>query len=421
MDTSSAPSTRETKPRWSLIGPGIVVAATGVGGADLVATLIAGSNYGYALLWAVVIGCLMKVVLVEGAGRYTLATGHTIYEGWASLGRWTTWYFAPYIVIWGFVYGAAAMAGTGLPLASLLPFLPIEAWGIISGLLGLALVWSGRYGFFEKVCAALVGLMFVAMVMAAALTVPNLPELATGLAPMVPDGALFTTLAVAGGVGGTITLAAYGYWVREKGWSTESHMRVMRLDNGVAYLVTGLFVVATLIVGAELLYSANIAISEGEQGLLDLGNVLEDRYGAAAGTIFLIGFWAAAMSSLVGVWNGVSMMFADFLGHVRKLPEDHVERGPHGTAYKGYILWLTIPPIVPLLMGEPFYLILLYGVLGALFMPFLAITLLLILNSDRVPGRWRNKLFSNVLMAATALVFLVLAVQQLRDQISGLL
>ena len=113
-------------------------------------------------------------------------------------------------------------------------------------------------------------------------------------------------------------------------------------------------------------------------------------------------------------------MFADFLGHVRKLPEDHVERGPRGKAYKGYILWLTIPPIVPLLMGEPFYLILLYGVLGALFMPFLAITLLLILNSDRVPGQWRNKLFSNVLMAATALVFLVLAVQQLRDQITGL-
>ena len=62
----------------------------------------------------------MKIVLVEGAGRYSLATGRTIFEGWRSpraSGR--TWYFAPYIVIWGFVYGAAAMAGTGLALSAL--------------------------------------------------------------------------------------------------------------------------------------------------------------------------------------------------------------------------------------------------------------------------------------------------------------
>jgi hypothetical protein len=33
------------------------------------------------------------------------------------------------------------------------------------------------------------------------------------------------------------------------------------------------------------------------------------------GKLFLVGFWAAAMSSLV-VWNGVSLMFADFMGKV---------------------------------------------------------------------------------------------------------
>ena len=387
----SMDSVQERAPKWSIIGPGIVMAATGVGAADLVATLIAGSSYGYALFWAVVIGCVMKVVLVEGAGRYSLATGRTIYEGWASLGRWTTVYFAPYIVIWGFVYGAAAMAGTGLPLAPLLPFFGAKTWGIISGLLGLALVWSGRYGLFEKVCAALVGLMFVAMVTAAALTVPNLPDLLGGLVPMIPDGDVWTTISLAGGVGGTITLAAYGYWVREKGWTTPAHMRVMRLDNTVAYVVTGIFVTATLIVGAELLYSANLAIAEGEQGLLDLGRVLKERYGEAAGVIFLVGFWAAAMSSLVGVWNGVSLMFADFVGHTRGLDVDDPSRRSQGWPYKAYVLWLTFPPMIMLFLGEPVWLILAYGVLGAFFMPFLAVTLLWILNSDRVPSEWRNK------------------------------
>jgi Mn2+/Fe2+ NRAMP family transporter len=416
---TSTPQDEATRPTWKLVGPGLVVAATGVGAADLVATLIAGSKFGYALLWTVVVGVVMKIVLVEGAGRYSLATGDTIYEGWTRLGKWTHWYFGPYIVIWGFVYGAAAMAGTGLPLHALLPFLPVEAWGILSGLIGLALVWWGRYSLFEKVCAALVGVMFVTMVGAALLTLPNIPELLKGLVPMIPEGGLVNVLSLAGGVGGTITLAAYGYWIREKGWTSPRHMRVMRIDNTVAYVVTGIFVLATLIVGAELLYSAKIAVATGDKGLLDLGNVLGDRYGVWAGKVFLIGFWAAAMSSLVGVWNGVSMMFADFVGHIRGHGADHPDSRLGGRYYKAYILWLTFPPMVMMFLGKPVYLILAYGVLGAFFMPFLSVTLLWLLNKKHVPAQWRNKVASNAVMVVIAAAFIALAVNELQKAVRG--
>ncbi len=393
------------------------MAATGVGAADLVATLIAGSKFGYLLLWCAVVGCVMKIVLVEGAGRYSLATGRTIFEGWRSLGAWTTWYFAPYIVVWGFVYGAAAMAGTGLALYALFEGLSVTWWGIVSGLIGLALVWSGRYGLFEKCLAALVGLMFVTMVGAAAVTLPNLPELLNGLVPRIPDGGLVNVLALAGGVGGTITLAAYGYWLREKGWSTPPFMRVMRIDNSVAYVVTGIFVIATLIVGAELLYSANIAVSTGDKGMLDLSTVLADRYGSWMGKLFLVGFWAAAMSSLVGVWNGVSLMFADFVGNVTGLANDHPDSRSGGRWYRAYILWLTFPPMLMLFLGKPVWLILAYGVLGAFFMPFLAVTLLLLLNTHRTPEEWRNKIWSNLAMALCALAFIALAFNEARKAI----
>lgn len=407
----------QLEPKWSLVGPGLVVAATGVGAADLIATTVAGSKYGYALLWAVVAGCFMKVILVEGAGRYTLATGNTIFEGWRSLGRWTSWYFGPYIVIWGFVYGAAAMAGVGLALYSLFPFLSVAAWGIISGLLGLALVWSGRYDLFERALTAMVILMFFSMLVAAIFTVPNLGEIFAGLVPIIPEGALINVLSVAGGVGGTITLAAYGYWIREKGWDSPRFMSVMRMDNGVAYLVTGIFVVATLIVGAELLYSAGIAIGSGDQGMVDLARVLGERYGTVMGTVFLIGFWAASMSSLVGVWNGVSLMFADYAGQQMGRPHDHPDRQSGGVFYKAYILWLTFPPMIMLFLGQPVYLILAYGVLGALFMPFMSVTLLWILNTDRVPAEWRNKPVTNVLLVICTLAFAALALNQLQGVI----
>jgi len=410
---SGQPSTAE--PKWSLVGPGLVVAATGVGAADLIATTVAGSKYGYALLWAVIAGCFMKVILVEGAGRYTLATGNTIFEGWSSLGRWTHWYFGPYVVIWGFVYGAAAMAGSGLALYSLFPFLGVAGWGVLSGVLGLALVWSGRYDLFEKALTAFVILMFISVIAAAIFTVPNLGEIFSGLVPIIPEGALVNVLSVAGGVGGTITLAAYGYWLREKGWDTPRFMRVMRLDNGIAYFVTGIFVVATLVVGAELLYSAGIAIGSGDRGMVDLATVLGDRYGTWMSKLFLIGFWAASMSSLIGVWNGVSLMFADFMGQMLKRPKNDPDRLSGGRFYKAYICWLTFPPMVMLFLGQPVYLILAYGVLGAFFMPFMSVTLLWILNTDRVPREWRNKAFTNVMLVLCTLAFAALALDQIRS------
>lgn len=401
------------EPKWSLVGPGLVVAATGVGAADLIATTVAGSKYGYALLWAVIAGCIMKVVLVEGAGRYTLATDRTIFEGWSSLGRWTHWYFGPYIVIWGFVYGAAAMAGTGLALYSLFPAISVPIWGMASGLAGLALVWSGRYDLFERVLTIMVIMMFVTIILAAAFTLPNLGEIFAGLVPHIPDGALINVLSVAGGVGGTITLAAYGYWMREKGWSGPRFMRVMRLDNGIAYFMTGIFVVATLVVGAELLYSAGIAIGGGDQGMVDLAKVLGERYGVWMSKVFLVGFFAASMSSLLGVWNGVSLMFADFFGHVTGKEHGHADRLSGGRYYKFYIFWLTFPPMIMLFLGQPVYLILAYGVLGSLFMPFMAVTLLWMLNTDRVPRQWRNGLVTNILMTLCAVAFIALAGNEL--------
>ncbi len=129
----------QARVRWTLVGPGLVAAATGVGAADLVATMIAGQRYGYALLWAVITGTIMKIVLVEGVGRYSLATGNTIFHGWRELGRWTSWYFAPYIVIWGLVYGAAAMSGTGLALSALFPGTSLNMWAVLTGLVAFAL------------------------------------------------------------------------------------------------------------------------------------------------------------------------------------------------------------------------------------------------------------------------------------------
>ncbi|MBO2989551.1 Nramp family divalent metal transporter [Leucobacter tardus] len=408
------------EPKWRVIGPGLVVAATGVGAADMVATLVAGSLYGYGLLWAVVLGVFLKIVLVEGAGRFTLATGQTIFQGWRSLGKWTTWYFGPYIMIWGFVYGATAMSSAAMPLAALFPAVDLKIWSVLMGLAGFTMIWFGKYAFFEKITAVFVGIMFVTVVGLAVIAAPNIPEMFGGLVPMIPEGGVVYTLALAGGVGGTITLAAYGYWLREKGWATPKWMRVMRIDNSMAYVITGIFVIAMLIVGAEVVRSAGVVLSAGDAGLLDLTDVLKARYGDVIGIGFLIGFWAASFSSIIGVWNGVSLMFADFWGNMRKKESGHPDTRIGGKYFKFYVLWLTFPPMILFLLDRPIALILAYGVLGSLFMPFLALTLLGLLNGKRVPKEWRNKIHTNIALGITAALFLALGISELVKAVAPL-
>ncbi|MET7739806.1 Nramp family divalent metal transporter [Streptomyces sp. NPDC005385] len=415
---------RPRKSSWRYIGPGIVVAATGVGAGDLVATLIAGSSFGYTLLWAAVIGCLVKISLAEAAGRWHLATGRTLFDGWASLGRWTTYFFVVYVVVWGFVYGAAAMSSSALPLQALFPeVMDLQWWGVACGLVGLVFVWFNRYAVFEKVMTVLVGVMFVVTVYLAIRVTPNLPQAFAGLLPVLPDekDSVLNTLGLIGGVGGTITLAAYGYWVNAKGWTDTGWMKVMRLDNRVAYATTGIFVIAMLFVGAEMLHSSQVAIASGDKGLIQLGDILAAEYGTATAKFFLIGFFATSFTSLIGVWHGVSLMFADFVAHYRaggREGGEEVAAGRHDRswAFRGYLLWLTFPPIVLLFQGQPFRLVILYGVLGAAFLPFLALTLLRLLNSARTPREWRNGPLSNAMLVLAGVLFLVLCVKQVRDQ-----
>ncbi|GGL07303.1 Nramp family divalent metal transporter [Streptomyces flaveus] len=426
------------KSSWKYIGPGIVVAATGVGAGDLVATLIAGSNFGYTLLWAAILGCLVKISLAEAAGRWHLSTGRTLFDGWESLGRWTTWFFVVYVVIWGFVYGAAAMSSSGLPLQALFPdVMDLKWWAILTGLVGLVFVWFNKYAVFEKVMTVLVGVMFVVTVYLAIRVTPNLGDAFAGLLPVLPDekDSILNTLGLVGGVGGTITLAAYGYWVNAKGWTNTGWMKVMRLDNRVAYATTGIFVISMLFVGAELLHASNVAIASGDKGLIQLGDILEDEYGTATSKFFLIGFFATSFTSLIGVWHGVSLMFADFVERYRArraVTGDAVASGAGSGSgsgeevasgarekswpFRAYLLWLTFPPMILLFEGQPFRLIILYGVLGAAFLPFLALTLVWLLNSSRTPREWRNGPLSNAMLVIAGLLFIVLCVKQIWDQ-----
>jgi Mn2+/Fe2+ NRAMP family transporter len=408
---------RSLAGRTALVGPGLVAAATGVGAGDIVSSLAAGARLGMALLWAVLLGAVLKYALAEGVGRWHLASGSTILHGWRALGRWTMWYFGVYIIIWGFSFGAAAMSATALPLNALFPVLSVRVWGIICGLVGFVLVAAGRYQFFERLMTVLVGVMFVTVVGCAIAVVSDVDSFAAGLTPQLPADSIVYVLGLLGGVGGSITLAAYGYWIREKGWRRPAWMGVMRLDNGVAYVITGIFVVAMMIVGTALLFETGQEVT-GEEGLVDFAAMLQQRLGGGVRMLFLLGFLSAAATSLLGVWNGVSLLFADFVRVARGASEKETDAyvSESSPAFRFYLAWLTFPPMALLFLDEPIVLVLVYTALGAIFMPYLAVTLLWLLNRH-IAAQYRNGWLSNVALATSALLFLAIAINEIVAQL----
>ena len=403
-------------PEWSLIGPGLLVAATGVGAGDLAAGLVAGSEYGLNFVWAVLVGIVLKFALNEGVGRYHLATDRTIVEGIHSLGRWASGFFGGYSLLWGFVYGAAASSSCALAANALFPAIPFWVYVVVHPIAGAILVLANRYELFEDIITAFIALMVVTVVGSAILVLPQLGDIiATGI-PALPEGSTIYALGLIGGTGGTITMASYGYWLSEKEWSGPRYIPVMRRDAASAYIITGIFVIALIVMSAALLYGTSATVS-GEDGLLTLAANLGNQLHPALRYAFLIGFWAASFTSVLGTWHGVSYLFADFVGEFTGGPTEETKLR-ETNAYTFYVLWLTFPPMLLYFLGQPVFIIIVYGALGAVFMPFLAISLLILLNSDRVDPKNRNGVVFNSLLVVSALLFIALLLNEFSSLVS---
>lgn len=404
--------------RLKQIGPGLVLAATAVGVGDVVTSMVAGGRFGYTFVWAFVFAAVLKYFLTEALGRWHLATGRTIIEGWRAIGLWSVVFVGVYLVLWAFIYGAAGPATTGLAANAMVPALSVEAWAIVHSVVAFAIVLVGRYSVFELIMKVLVGVMFVTTVGAAVMVGPDVAGLARGLIPTLPPGSLLYAVGVVGGLGGTLALAAYGYWIRDKNWHGRSFIPLMRLDSVIGYVATAIFALSMLVLGAEFLYGTDRSV-ESDAGLLALVEPLAQEHGALLKWLFLLGFWSVAYTSVLGVWNGMSYLFADIVRTITDrtaradTPSGERPNFEKTRSYRLFLVMLTFPTIPLILLGRPVQLVLIWVTLGAIFLPFLAGTLLYLLNSRRFGVRQGGIVsVSNVVLVLSLLVFAVLLVQQ---------
>ena len=140
-----------------------------------------------------------------------------------------------------------------------------------------------------------------------------------------------------------------------------------------------------------MLFGTGTSISD-EEGLLALVDPLQDRFGLLARWAFLIGFWAVATGAMLGAWNGGAYLFADCVRTIREVPDEEASDylSEKSIYFRGFLAWMSFPPMILLAFGEPVLLVIVYASLGALYLPFLAITLLILLNSQRMAHEYRT-------------------------------
>ena len=404
------------------LGPGLAVAATGVGAGDLLAAMVAGADFGCTLAWVIAVGALLKLVLNEGVARWQLATGTTLIDGWCRhLGSPFLFGFLGYLVLWSVIVAGGLMSACGVAAHALVPAIGIRSWAVAHSLAALVLVLVGRYAVFERVMKALIGVMVATLLASVALVGADLGAILHGLLmPILPPGSAAVTLGLMGGVGGSVTLLSYGYWVRERGWSGDQAWRPMRIDLSVGYLLTGLFGVATMVLAATVLAGAG-GMPPGSEGLVACGDAIRQsaalRFGGGVGStarlVFLVGVWGAVATSTLGVWQGVPYLFADFIRSLRRQPGREVDT--RGWTYRGYLLFLAVPPMALLFADRPIWVIRLYTLTGGLFMPVLAGSLLWLNSRRELVGEHRNGPLSTTALVAALALFAAIAVRQVLD------
>lgn len=396
------------------LGPGLLVAATGVGAGDLATAAFTGSHLGPAVLWAVVVGAAMKFLLTEGLARWQLATGHTLLEGAVlHFGRAVQALFLVYLVFWSFFVGSALISACGVTAHALWPIFEPETGKIVFGLLhsaaALILVQLGGYRLFEKVMRVCILVMFVTVIATAVAVGPDWSTTLSGLLiPRIPDASgqgFDWTIALIGGVGGTLTILCYGYWIREEGWQNLDRLRDCRVDLACGYVATAIFGVCMVIIGSRIEVAGR-----GSELIVLLSQQLETELGPIGRWAFLIGAWGAVSSSLLGVWQAVPYLFTDYWNLTRAATRspDVSARNAVDSGSWPYRIYLYALAIIPAagLWGSFEQVQKIYAIVGAAFVPLLALVLLILNGRARWVGTAaKNSPLTSVLLILTMAFF----------------
>jgi Mn2+/Fe2+ NRAMP family transporter len=375
----------------------------------------AGAAFGFQLLWALVLGTLCIIVLVEMSGRFAAVSHHTISDAIRERFGFN-FFLLPLLVtvllnlmVLSAEIGGVALAGefaTGINF---------QWWAVPVGFLVWLLLWKGTFGFIET-GVALLGLVTLVFVVAAVVLGPDWKELMRSALPSLPqhDSARYWFLA-ASILGATVSpylFLFYSSGAIEEEWD-ESYLWANRTIATSGMTFGGLIAASTMVVAALVMPPHGIHdIDDYHQ----LPLLLTAVFGSWGLVLFIVSLAIACLGAALEIALQQAYLVAQGFGWNwgKNLKPDSAP---------GFSLVYTIAvmvAVVPMVLGvDPLKLTIFSMALTAASLPFTILPFIFLMNDERFVHQHTNGRLGNVAILSIIALGFVLAIVTIPLEIFG--
>ncbi|MCH9659323.1 MAG: Nramp family divalent metal transporter [Bacteroidetes bacterium] len=377
------------------IGPGTLVAAAFIGPGTVTVCTLAGVQYGFTLLWAMLVSIVATIVLQEMAARLGIVSGKGLAETVRSEIRSPLFkglavgLILAAILIGNAAYQAGNISGGVLGLQTIFPdtyfsiaSVKINYLNLIIGGIAFVLLYLGNYKLIERSLVALVILMSISFVVTAVLTSPSILGIIKGMfTPRIPENGLWMVLGLVGTTVVPYNLFLHASLVKEK-WNDVSDLKAARKDTYISIIFGGVVSMAIIICATAI---------EGEEvkNASDLAMGLAPLYGDFAVYFLSFGLFAAGITSAITAPLAAAYVAKGCFGWKSNLK-----------SLKFRMVWtsiLLVGLIISSMGWKPIEIIKFAQVANALLLPVIACFLLWIVNKSSLLGTYKNNLIQNVM------------------------
>ena len=366
------------------LGPGFIVTVGFVDPGNWATNVAGGSEFGYSLLWVVTLGTLMLILFQSMSARLGIVTGHSLaYNIHQRFPRPLSAVFGGSIVLACIATDVAELLGGALGFQILFG-LPVLAGGVITAVLQILLITTGRYRHIERIVVAFIGIIAICYVIELALVHPDWA--AAGPAWFVPRLNKSSMLVAIGMLGAVVMphnvyLHSNVVLHRDRPVDDAGRRRLIRYefgDTSLAMLLGWLINSAMVIVAAAVFFSHGVKVDS----LTQASATLEPLAGSVARLLFGIGLLFAGLgSSFTSAMAEVNVLTA-YLGR----PED-----PRTKLYRIGLFVLAIPALAVVAVAKDPLQVLIYSQVAlTIQLPLTILPLLWLVFSKKVMGDFRS-------------------------------
>ncbi|MGS2719291.1 Nramp family divalent metal transporter [Paraglaciecola aestuariivivens] len=388
-------------------GPGALIAAAFIGPGTVTACTLAGANFGYTLLWALLFATIATIILQEMSARLGLVTQQGLGETLRNMLNQSVWKWPLFglimvaLYLGNAAYEAGNLSGAALGIDALTDTnqsLYQSSVVIISVLAGL-LLWRGSYKHIERMLLSLVALMALAFIATFLSVGPDLALLFKGLAtPNIPEGSLLTVIALIGTTVVPYNLFLHASAVKAK-WKSVADLNHARADTATAIGLGGIITILIASTAAASIFGSGLQIT----GAGDMAVQLEPLFGSFSKTMLGLGFFAAGLSSSITAPLATAYAMTEIMG---------IKGGTSSKVFKLIALSVIVTGVALALTGiKPISIILAAQFANGLLLPIMAIFLLVVMNQKTQLGQYTNTWIGNTLGGIVVLVTMGLGIR----------